>query len=987
MTSIYAPDSFVRRHVGTDAKAQEQMLSELGLASLDELLEKAVPGTILLEGDFDSRLPKGVSEDEALKELRQLAKGNSVKRSLLGQGYYQTFTPAVIQRNILENPAWYTAYTPYQPEISQGRLEALLNYQTMISDLTGLKVANSSMLDEATSAAEGMLLARRATRAKSNIFLIDADVLPATFAVVKGRADAVGIELKEVNFQSEELPDVDYFGALIQYPGNSGLVWDPSSVINDIKAKGAKVIVAADLLALTLLKSPGELGADVAVGNSQRFGVPMGFGGPHAGYMAVTEGLERQLPGRLVGVSKDAESNPAFRLALQTREQHIRREKATSNICTAQVLLAVMASMYGVYHGPEGLTKIARVLAERTQSLANWLQENGFELKHESFFDTIEVKVPAKAQQLQAAFNADAILVGVVDEDYVHLSLDETVTEEALAQIVAVFAKFKGVSEDSKPQPAESGLAWQELTRTTSFMTAAVFNSFRSETAMMRYLRRLADKDYALDRGMIPLGSCTMKLNAATEMAAVTWPEFNALHPFAPKEDTKGYLELITQLESWLADVTGYDTVSLQPNAGSQGEYAGLLAIRAYHDSRGESDRKICLIPVSAHGTNAASAVLAGLKVVAVASDANGNVDLDDLKQKIKDHADELACIMITYPSTHGVYESEVRTITQLVHDAGGQVYVDGANLNALLEVARPGEFGGDVSHLNLHKTFCIPHGGGGPGVGPVAAKAHLAPFLPGHPNIQKAEHPVLGGADQVHAGPPVSQAPYGSPSILPIPWSYIRMMGAEGLRHATASAVLAANYIAKRLSSRYEILYKGENGFVAHECIVDLRPFTAKTGITVDDVAKRLIDYGFHAPTMSFPVAGTLMIEPTESEDIHEIERFIRAMLMIADEAEQVQNGVWPADDNPLVNAPHTAYSVSVSEWNHPYSREVAAYPGVLASQQAGFDSEYHMSAEMMYHSKYWPPVRRIDQAYGDRHLICSCQGIESFAENLSEK
>ncbi len=982
--------SFVRRHVGTTSENQEAMLKCLGVSSLDELLTKAVPGTILLEENLESLLPEGASEAEALDELRDIAKKNSVKRSLLGQGYYGTHTPAVIQRNILENPAWYTAYTPYQPEISQGRLEALLNYQTMIGDLTGLEIANSSMLDEATAVAEAMLLSRRAARGnKSNVFLVDTDVLPATRALLEGRAGAVGIELKDVNFAQDGAPEGEYFGALIQYPGASGHVWDPSKVIADVQSHKAKAVLAADLLSLTLLKSPGELGADVAVGSSQRFGVPLGFGGPHAGFIAVGKGLERQIPGRLVGISVDAEENPAYRLALQTREQHIRREKATSNICTAQVLLAVMASMYAVYHGPSGLTKIAREVADRTEALATWLRNNGYSLKHESYFDTLEVVAEGKAESLVQAFNDAGILVGLVDADTIHLSLDETVTAKALEDIVRVFADAapSHVGDVSVGTEATSGENWGDLVRTSSFLDAPVFNSFTSETAMMRYLRRLADKDYALDRGMIPLGSCTMKLNAATEMAAITWPEFSSLHPFAPAEDTEGYVELITQLETWLASVTGYDTVSLQPNAGSQGEYAGLLAIRAYHQSRGESERNVCLVPSSAHGTNAASAVLAGLRVVVVASDKNGNVDLDDLKQKIKDHGDELAAIMITYPSTHGVYESEVRTITQLVHDAGGQVYVDGANLNALLEVARPGEFGGDVSHLNLHKTFCIPHGGGGPGVGPVAAKAHLAPFLPGHPNMQKNEHPVIGGADQVHGGAPVSQAPYGSPSILPIPWTYIRLMGAKGLRHATASAVLAANYIARRLSDRFEILYKGENGFVAHECIVDLRPFTDRTGITVDDVAKRLIDYGFHSPTMSFPVAGTLMVEPTESEDLWEIERFIQAMIAIADEADKVADGSWPKDDNPLVNAPHTAFTIARDEWDHPYSRDEAVYPGVNAAKEAGFDPSFHMNAQMQYQSKYWPPVSRIDQAYGDRHLVCSCQPIDAYDEGSASK
>ncbi|MCL6421876.1 aminomethyl-transferring glycine dehydrogenase [Brachybacterium sp. JHP9] len=987
-----AHDSFVRRHVGTDGPAQEHMLRTLGIADLPALLEAAVPGTILLDPRTDDALGAGASEAEVLSELRALARRNTVRTSLLGEGYYGTHTPPVIQRNILENPAWYTAYTPYQPEISQGRLEALLNYQTVIADLTGLDIANSSMLDEATSAAEAMLLARRASRAKTGRFVIDSDVHASTLAVVRGRAEAVGIELvvadlKDPSSAEEALAD-GAFGVLAQYPAASGLVWDPKPLAERIHAIKGQLVLATDLLALTLLASPAELGADVAVGSSQRFGVPLGFGGPHAGFMAVGKGLERQLPGRLVGVSRDAEGRPALRLALQTREQHIRREKATSNICTAQVLLAVMASMYAVYHGPEGLARIARQVAARTADLAAGLERSGFGLAHDSFFDTLVVEAPGSAEEITAALREAGYLVRALGADQVRLSLDETIDADALDAIAQVFERFAPAEsalpagEDEEGALPEVGEAWPaELLRTSSYLQDPVFRSFHSETAMMRYLRRLADKDYALDRGMIPLGSCTMKLNAAAEMNAITWPEFASPHPFAPAEDVEGYLELIDQLERWLAEITGYDTVSLQPNAGSQGEYAGLLAIRAYHLSRGDSERTVCLVPASAHGTNAASAVLAGLRVVVVASDALGNVDLDDLKQKIKDHGEELAAIMITYPSTHGVYEQEVRTVCQLVHDAGGQVYVDGANMNAMVEVARPGEFGGDVSHLNLHKTFCIPHGGGGPGVGPVAAKAHLAPFLPGHPLAQQAEHYVAGHPATVHGGAPVSQAPYGSPSILPIPWAYIRMMGADGLRHATASAVLAANYIAKRLEGTFDILYRGDDGLVAHECILDLRPFTARTGITVDDVAKRLIDYGFHAPTMSFPVSGTLMVEPTESEDLPEIDRFIDAMLAIAAEAEKVLAGEWPAEDNPLVNAPHTAQCIAVAQWEHPYSREVAVYPGVAASGDGA--EGYHMTAQMRVESKYWPPVRRIDQAYGDRHLVCTCQPLDAYAEN----
>ncbi|WP_087483311.1 aminomethyl-transferring glycine dehydrogenase [Brachybacterium massiliense] len=973
-SSVHAHDSFVRRHVGTDPDTQRHMLEVLGYESLDEMLTAAVPGSILLAADGEggsrsaaSVVPEGITEPAALAELRALADRNRVRRSLIGLGYYGTHTPAVIQRNVLENPAWYTAYTPYQPEISQGRLEALLTFQTMICDLTGMDVSNASTLDEATSAAEALMLARRTAKRNGNVFLVDADTLPATKAVLQGRATGLGIELREVDFARDGALEGEYFGALIQYPGASGRVWDPRDVISEVKSTKAVAIVSADLLSLTMLASPGSLGADVTVGTSQRFGIPLGFGGPHAGFVAVRKGLERQLPGRLVGVSVDADGNPAYRLSLQTREQHIRREKATSAITTAQVLLAVMAAMYAVYHGPEGLTRIGRTVADRTAELADLLRRSGFALVHESFFDTLEVRATGIAGDIAASLGAAGYLVRTVGDDIVHLSLDETVTPADLEAIGAAFAPH-APNPGPELQETPSGGGWDGLVREDPFLQHPVFSSFRSETAMMRYLRRLADRDFALDRGMIPLGSCTMKLNAATEMAGITWAGFSAVHPFAPREDVEGYLEMITQLETWLADLTGYETVSLQPNAGSQGELAGLLAIRAYHASRGESGREVCLVPSSAHGTNAASAVIAGLRVVVVASDARGNIDLDDLKQKIKEHGDELAAIMITYPSTHGVYEEEVRTVCELVHDAGGQVYVDGANLNALLQVARPGEFGGDVSHLNLHKTFCIPHGGGGPGVGPVAAKAHLAPFLPGHPAIQQEEHPVVGEGARSHGGAPVSQAPYGSPSILPITWTYIRLMGPDGLRHATGSAVLAANYMARRLSEAYEILYTGENGLVAHECIVDLRPFTARTGITVDDVAKRLIDYGFHAPTMSFPVAGTFMIEPTESEDLAEIDRFVDAMLMIAKEAEEVVAGTWPAGDNPLVGAPHTAASIAAAEWTHPYSREVAVYPGSWTALE---DESVHDSAQMRIQSKYWPPVRRIDQAYGDRNLV----------------
>ncbi|WP_412947841.1 aminomethyl-transferring glycine dehydrogenase [Microbacterium sp. 179-B 1A2 NHS] len=931
------------------------MLRLLGHDSLDALVERAVPDAIHA-GPRDGVIPPAASEAEALAELRDLAAQNRTARPMIGLGYYDTLTPSVIQRNVFENPSWYTAYTPYQPEISQGRLEALINFQTMVTDLTGLATANASMLDESTAVVEGMLVARRASKSRSNVFLVDADALPQTRALLHHRAAALGIEVRETAFDGGETSDV--FGAFVQYPGATGRVWDPSEVIASVHDAGGLVVVAADLLALTLLRSPGSMGADVAVGTTQRFGVPMGFGGPHAGYMAVRSGLERQLPGRLVGVSMDTAGHPAYRLSLQTREQHIRREKATSNICTAQVLLAVMASMYAVYHGPEGLRSIAAEVTAKTALLRDWLVETGSAVLHDAFFDTLVVATPGRAEQVVAAARERGYQLWFRDSDSVGVSVDETTTVAGLHAVAAAFGVeaarvFVSLRDRNAHLP-------EALRRTDEYLTHPVFNTHRSETAMMRYLKQLSDRDYALDRGMIPLGSCTMKLNAATEMAAVSWPEFARVHPFAPLEDVGGYLVMIDQLESWLADVTGYDAVSLQPNAGSQGELAGLLAIRGYHHSRGDRQRDVCLIPSSAHGTNAASAVLAGMRVVVVACDEAGNVDLDDLRAKVAAHADALAALMITYPSTHGVYEQDVVDITAAVHEAGGQVYVDGANLNALLGFARFGDLGGDVSHLNLHKTFAIPHGGGGPGVGPVAAKAHLAPFLPSHPMAQRAEH--AGGF--VFDGGPVSAAPYGSASILPISWAYVRMMGADGLRQATGAAVLAANYVARRLQEHYPVLYAGEGGLVAHECILDLRPLKEATGVTVDDVAKRLIDYGFHAPTMSFPVAGTLMVEPTESEDLAELDRFVEAMIAIRAEADAVAAGEWPAADNPLVNAPHSAESVITGEWAHPYPREVAVYP-----------------VHSLVRAKYWPPVRRIDNAYGDRNLVCACPPVEAFA------
>ncbi|GHF18187.1 aminomethyl-transferring glycine dehydrogenase [Pseudolysinimonas yzui] len=925
--------NFADRHIGTDSASQQIMLQAVGYAGVEELMDAAVPSGIRAAAALS--LPDARSERDALDDLRVLAGRNRVRRSMIGLGYHGTITPAVIQRNVLENPSWYTAYTPYQPEISQGRLEALINFQTMVADLTGLATANASMLDEATAVVEGMLLARRASGSTSNVFLVDSDALPQTLRLLAHRAEPLGISLEVTDF-SEALPEA--FGAFIQYPGASGRVWDPRSVIEKVHASGGLVVVAADLLALTLLTSPGELGADVAVGTSQRFGVPMGFGGPHAGYLAVKAGLERQMPGRLVGVSVDADGHPAYRLSLQTREQHIRREKATSNICTAQVLLAVMASMYAVYHGASGLKSIAHQVNRLTRLMADAL---GDAVVHSEYFDTLLVSTPDAAAVVAEAAER-GYLLRLVDDTHVAVSLDETTSAHDVETVLGAF----GIDAQLGFKPTAVGVP-ESLVRTSRYLEHPVFSAHRSETTMMRYLKHLADKDYALDRGMIPLGSCTMKLNAATEMAAVTWPEFADIHPFAPDADTSGYRDLIAQLEGWLAELTGYDAVSLQPNAGSQGELAGLLAIRGYHLANGDTGRNVCLIPSSAHGTNAASAVLAGMKVVVVACDDEGNVDLADLRARVTEHAAALAALMVTYPSTHGVYEHEIRAITQAVHDAGGQVYIDGANLNALLGYARFGDIGGDVSHLNLHKTFCIPHGGGGPGVGPVAAKAHLAPYLP------------RGEAN------PISAAPYGSPSILPISWAYVRMMGPDGLTRATGAAVLAANYVAARLREHFPVLYSGDNGLVAHECILDLRPLRDATGVTVDDVAKRLIDYGFHAPTMSFPVAGTLMVEPTESEDLAEIDRFIDAMIAIKAEADAVAAGQWTPGDNPLVNAPHTAESVVVGEWSHPYARELAVYP-----------------APGQIHAKYWPPVRRIDQAYGDRNLVCACPPIEAFAQ-----
>ena len=937
---------FADRHIGPSSDDEAKMLAVVGYASIDDLLAEALPRS--LRDDTPLRLPEAGDESEVTAELRALAAKNARLVSMIGLGYADTHTPPVIRRNVLENPAWYTAYTPYQPEISQGRLEALLTFQTMVEDLTGLPTAGASLLDEATAAAEAMTLARRASKAASHRFFVDADCHPQTIAVVSTRAEPLGIEV--VVAELESVPPGDCFGVLVQNPGSSGLLRDYTALIDAAHDSGAIVTVATDLLALTLVRPPGEMGADIAVGSAQRFGVPLGFGGPHAGFMAVRSGLERQLPGRLVGVSIDAAGAPAYRLALQTREQHIRREKATSNICTAQVLLAVISGMYAVYHGPDGLRHIAERTHRHAARLARALQSNGFTLHGTSFFDTLRIATPGRARELAAAALAVGINVAVIDDDTIGVACDETTTAEHVARAAEAFGVSVPDADDGSELSFDGRLA-----RESAYLTHPVFHAHRSETAMLRYLRRLADRDFALDRGMIPLGSCTMKLNATAEMEPISWPEFAGIHPFAPAEQTHGYLELIHNLEDWLAEITGYDAVSLQPNAGSQGELAGLLAIRSYLRANGHGDRDVCLIPSSAHGTNAASAVMAGLHVVVVACDDNGNVDIDDLRVKVSANADRLAALMVTYPSTHGVFEAAITDICAIVHEAGGQVYVDGANLNALVGWARPGKFGADVSHLNLHKTFCIPHGGGGPGVGPVAVRSHLAAYLPSHP-LRADAGPETGPG-------PVAAAPWGSAGILPIPWAYVRLMGPAGLRRATGVAVLAANYIARRLSPHYPVLYAGRSGLVAHECILDLRPLTKATGITVEDVAKRLIDYGFHAPTMSFPVAGTLMVEPTESEPLSEIDRFCAAMVAIRAEIDRVADGEWDRDDNPLKGAPHTA-AMLAGEWPYGYDRATAAFP------MTGLDQD-----------KYWPPVRRIDGAYGDRHLVCSCPPVESYA------
>ncbi len=953
-TETSADTGFARRHIGPSSQERAVMLRALGYPTLDDLVDAVVP--ISIRSAEPLQLAAGCTEDEALARLRTYADRNEVVTSLIGLGYSNTFTPAVIRRNVLEDPSWYTAYTPYQPEISQGRLEALVNFQTVIADLTAMPLANASLLDEATAAAEAMALLHRVNPKAGSTFVVDADALPQTIAVVQVRAAALGLtvavrDLSDVAAAAAAVDDV--FGVLVQYPGASGEVRALRPIVTAWHAAGAKVAVAADLLALCVLEPPGETDADVVVGSSQRFGVPLGYGGPHAGYIAVRDEYQRQLPGRLVGVSVDSQGRAAYRLALATREQHIRREKATSNICTAQVLLAVIAGCYAVYHGAEGLRAIASRVARHTAVLAAGLRAAGIDVVNGAMFDTITVRVPGRAAAVLEAARERRINLRPVDADHVAVALDETTTREIVEHVWAAF----GVDADhaaieSTVDPAAGAPSAPAVARTSDFLTHPTFQRYRSETDMLRYLRALSDQDLALDRAMIPLGSCTMKLNATAEMEPISWPEFANIHPFAPAEQVAGYRDLVADLEAWLAEITGYDAVSLQPNAGSQGEYAGLLAIRAHHGAIGQPQRDVCLIPASAHGTNAASAAMAGLDVIVVRCDERGNIDFDDLKRRVVEVGDRLSVLMMTYPSTHGVFEEDVPDICALIHDHGGQVYLDGANLNALVGVGRPGRFGADVSHLNLHKTFCIPHGGGGPGIGPVAVRAHLAPYLP--------NHPIVAGAGPVSGVGPVSAAPWGSAGILPIPWMYIAMMGAEGLTAATKVAILNANYVARRLSDHFPILYSGRGGLVAHECIVDLRGLTKDTGVTVDDVAKRLIDYGFHAPTMSFPVAGTLMVEPTESESLVELDRFCEAMISIRGEIDRVGAGEWPADDNPLRNAPHPAADVIADEWTHPYGRQLAAYP-------PGVDRR----------AKYWPPVSRIDGAYGDRNVFCTCPPV----------
>ncbi|EJB8407771.1 aminomethyl-transferring glycine dehydrogenase [Vibrio parahaemolyticus] len=950
LQSLSTQNEFVGRHNGPKLSDQKKMLEAINAVSLDALISETVPANIRLEQPMT--LAEAKSEADMLATMKQFAKQNQVKRTFIGQGYYNTFTPNVILRNVLENPGWYTAYTPYQPEISQGRLESLLNFQQMVIDLTGMEIANASLLDEATAAAEAMTLCKRAGKSKSNVFFVADDVHPQTIEVVKTRAKFIGFEVLVGSLES--LPEQDVFGALVQYPSTTGEVRDLTDIIAKAQANKTLVTVATDLLASTLLKPAGEMGADVAIGSAQRFGVPMGYGGPHAAFMATRDKHKRTMPGRVIGVSIDAKGNQALRMAMQTREQHIRREKATSNICTAQALLANMASFYAVYHGAEGLRTIARRTHHMTAILAAGLTKGGFELAHNSFFDTITINTGEKTQNLYTkALAADINLRALPGK--LGISLDETTT---VANVEALFAVF-GVKEDVTALSTE--IAGNEfaaipeaLRRTSEYLTHPVFNTYHSETQMMRYLKQLENKDFSLTHGMIPLGSCTMKLNAAAEMIPITWPEFGSIHPFAPAEQAAGYAALAKDLKEKLCEITGYDAFSLQPNSGASGEYAGLIAIQRYHESRGEGHRNVCLIPSSAHGTNPATASMVSMKVVVVKCDDEGNIDIDDLAAKIEKHKDNLSSIMITYPSTHGVYEEKVKEVCEMVHAAGGQVYLDGANMNAQVGLTSPGFIGSDVSHLNLHKTFCIPHGGGGPGMGPIGVKSHLAPFLPGH--IENG----VEGKDFA-----VSAADFGSASILPISWAYIAMMGEAGLSNATKVAILNANYVMERLRPHYPVLYRGKNGRVAHECIIDIRPLKEETGISEEDIAKRLMDYGFHAPTMSFPVAGTLMVEPTESEDLAELNRFCDAMISIREEMTKVKNGEWPLENNPLVNAPHTQVDLSAEEWDRPYSRELGCFPSKATKSW-----------------KYWPTVNRVDNVYGDRNLICSCPSIDNYED-----
>ena len=954
---LEAPDDFVRRHIGPDDGEIAAMLAAVGAGSLEDLIEQTVPKKIRMDRPLD--LPPPRSERDALSDLRRMMDRNRVFVTMIGTGYHGTVTPGVITRRVLENPGWYTAYTPYQAEVSQGRLEALLNYQQMIVDLTGMEIANASLLDEATAAAEAMTMARRVGKAKSNVFLVDAACHPQTLAVLRTRAKPLGIELRVADI--DEASDISAFGALLQYPDTLGRVRDPAPAIARLQATGAVVAVAADLLALCLLKPPGLMGADIVLGSTQRFGVPMGYGGPHAAYFAIKAAHKRALPGRIIGVSVDAAGRTALRMALQTREQHIRRDKATSNICTAQVLLAMMAGFYAVYHGPDGLKRIATRVHRFARAAGEGLRRMGYALEGDAFFDTIAVRTPGQAERIAAKAREAGINLRVIDPHRVGVALDETTRRSDVQALWRVFSTkgdpgldLAAIDEETADPIPES------LRRTSPYLEHPVFHAYHGETEMLRYLRRLQAKDIALDRAMIPLGSCTMKLNATTEMEPVTWRTVAHLHPFCPLDQAQGYQQLFEELEGWLAEITGFDAVSLQPNAGSQGEYAGLLVIRAYHAARGEEHRDVCLIPASAHGTNPASAVMAGLKVVVVACDASGNVDQDDLRSKAEEHKERLAALMVTYPSTHGVFEEGIGDICAVVHEAGGQVYLDGANLNAQVGVCRPGDYGADVCHLNLHKTFCIPHGGGGPGMGPIGVKAHLAPYLPDHPLVAGV-NPASGGAPTVGT---VAAAPYGSPSILPISWAYIAMMGPNGLRKATAVAILNANYVAKRLEGHFDVVYRGRNERVAHECIIDVRPIKEATGIGVEDIAKRLVDYGFHAPTMSWPVPETMMIEPTESEPKEELDRFCDAMIGIREEIRAIERGSMDGRDNPLKNAPHT-HHLLLNDWTLPYGKEQALFPG------RGQEDD-----------KYWPPVARVDNVAGDRSLVCTCPPIDAYRQ-----